>query len=174
MPVPIEALVPDASKLEPIGDDIFAVYRRQYAYDRGLLNAVVETTEETDLWLKQTIAFDAAYAGERMLAYLFLPKRGSPPYQTVVFFPAGDAFRLRLSRDMSLANTDFIIRSGRAFLYPVYKGTYERSTQGDMGSNAERDLAIAWSRDLGRAIDYLDTIGHRSGSPCVLRRERRR
>src|SRR6185436_10379448 len=76
-----------------IGDDIFAVYRRQYAYDRGLLNAVVETTEETDLWLKQTIAFDAAYAGERMRAYLFLPKRGSPPYQTVVFFPAGDAFR---------------------------------------------------------------------------------
>jgi len=133
------------------------VYRRQYAYDRGLLNAVVETTEETDLWLKQTIAFDAAYAGERMRAYLFLQKRGSPPYQTVVFFPAGDAFRLRLSRDMSLANTDFIIRSGRAFLYPVYKGTYERPTQGDMGSNAERDLAIAWSRDLGRAIDYLET-----------------
>jgi dienelactone hydrolase len=156
-PVPIEALAPDASKRAPVGDDIFAVYRRQYEYDRGPLNAVVEATEETDIWLRQTIAFDTAYAGERMHAYLFLPKHASPPYQTVVFFPAGDAFRLRLNRDMSLANADFIVQSGRAFLYPVYKGTYERSTQDEMGSNAARDLAIAWSRDLGRAIDYLET-----------------
>jgi pimeloyl-ACP methyl ester carboxylesterase len=58
---------------------------------------------------------------------------------------------------MSLAWTDFIIRSGRAFLYPVYKGTYERWTADATGSNAERDQWIAWSRDLGRAIDYLET-----------------
>jgi pimeloyl-ACP methyl ester carboxylesterase len=58
---------------------------------------------------------------------------------------------------MSLASADFIIRSGRALLYPVYKATYERSTDDEMGSNAERELRIAWSRDLGRAIDYLET-----------------
>jgi dienelactone hydrolase len=155
--VPIEELVPNVAKQEPVGDDIFAVYRRQYAYDRGPLNAVVEATEQTEIWSKQTIAFDTAYAGERMRAYLFLPKQGSPPYQTVIFFPAADAFHLRSSRDMSMFNGDFIIRSGRAFLYPVYKGTYERSTDGERGSNAERDLTIAWSRDLGRAIDYLQT-----------------
>jgi len=156
-PVPIEALVPDALKQAPVGDAIFAVYRRQYAYDPGPLNALVEATEETETWSKQTIAFDTAYPGERMRAYLFLPKHGSPPYQTVVFFPAADAFHLRSSRDMSMFNGDFIIRSGRAFLYPVYKGTYERSSDGEMGTNAERDLMIAWSRDLGRAIDYLQT-----------------
>jgi dienelactone hydrolase len=92
-----------------------------------------------------------------MRAYLFLPKNGSPPYQTVVFFPAADAFLVRSSRDLSVARGDFIIQSGRAFLYPVYKGTYERATSDDTGSNAERDLQIAWSRDLGRAIDYLET-----------------
>ena len=53
------------------------------------LNAVVEATEETEAWSKQTVAFDAAYGGERMRAHLFLPKNASPPYQTVVFFPAG-------------------------------------------------------------------------------------
>ena len=58
---------------------------------------------------------------------------------------------------MSLTGGDFIIRSGRAFLYPVYKGTYERATPDEMGPNAERELGIAWSRDLGRAIDYLET-----------------
>ena len=32
-PVPIEALGRDARTLKPVGDDVFAVYRRQYAYD---------------------------------------------------------------------------------------------------------------------------------------------
>jgi eukaryotic-like serine/threonine-protein kinase len=156
-PVRIEALVRDARKRKPVGDDIFEVYRRQYAYDRAPLNASVEATEETEIWVKHTVAFDAAYGGERMRAHLFLPKNGSPPYQTVVFFPARDAFLLRSSRDLSLGSGDFILRSGRAFLYPVYKGTYERATFDQTGSNAERELRIAWSRDLGRAIDYLET-----------------
>ena len=146
-----------ARALTPVNDQIFAVLRRQYAYDHGPLNVVVEATEETDSWLKQVVAFDTAYGGERMRAYLFLPKMGSPPYQTVIFFPAGEAFLLRSSRDMSLSAMDFIVASGRAFLYPIYKGTYERATPGERGPNDERDLRVAWSRDLGRAIDYLET-----------------
>ena len=156
-PVRIEALVRDARKQKPVGDDIFAVYRRQYAYDRAPLNAVVEATEEMEIWRKETVELDAAYGGERMRAHLFLPRNASPPYQTVVFFPAADAFSLRSSRDLSLRWVDFIIRSGRALLYPVYKGTYERATFEQRGPFAERELRIAWSRDLGRAIDYLET-----------------
>ena len=156
-PVPIEALVPDARKQKPVGDAVFEVYRRQYAYDRTPLNAVVEATEETEIGRRDTVVFDAAYGGERMRAHLFLPRNASPPYQTVVFFPGGDAFLLRSSRDLSLRLVNFIIRSGRAILYPVYKGTYERATFGRMGPSANRELRIAWSRDLGRAIDYLET-----------------
>ena len=156
-PVRIEALVRDARKQKPVGDDIFAVYRRQYAYDRAPLNAVVEAAEETEIWRKETVELDAAYGGERMRAHLFLPRNASPPYQTVVFVPAADAFLLRSSRDLSLRWVDFIIRSGRALLYPVYKGTYERATFEQRGPFAERELRIAWSRDLGRAIDYLET-----------------
>jgi dienelactone hydrolase len=156
-PVRIDLLGRDVRKRKPVGDPIFAVYRRQYAYDHRPLNAVVEASEETENWVKHTIAFDAAYGDERMRAYLFLPKNESPPYQTVIFFPAGDAFQLPSSRDISIARVDFIIRSGRALFYPVYKGTYERQTSDQMGSSEERDLWIAWSRDLGRAIDYLET-----------------
>jgi dienelactone hydrolase len=155
-PVRLEALVQDARRQRPVGDDVFAVYRRQYAYDRTPLNAVVEATEETETWVKHTIAFDAAYGGERMRAHLFLPRTGRPPYQTVVYFPTGGAFRLRSSREASLRYGDFLIRSGRAFLYPVYKGTYERATLGPTGPLAQRELRIAWSRDLGRAIDALE------------------
>jgi pimeloyl-ACP methyl ester carboxylesterase len=155
-PVRIDGLGDTARKDKPVGDEIFAIYRRLYAYDRAPLNAVVEATEETDFWVKHTLILDTAYGGERMRMFLFLPKNGAPPYQTVVFFPAADAFLLRSSRDLSLSFGESVIRSGRAFLYPVYKGTYERSTPGK-GPNAERDLLIAWSRDLGRAIDYLET-----------------
>jgi eukaryotic-like serine/threonine-protein kinase len=147
----------NARALKPVGNEIFAVYRRQYAYDRTPLNAVVESTEETSVWVRQIIAFDAAYGGERMRANLFLPKTAVAPYQTVIFFPAADAFQLRSSVDMSLAAADFIVRSGRAFLYPIYKGTYERQIPGERGPNDERELRVAWSRDLGRAIDYLET-----------------
>ena len=155
-PVAIEVLGRDVRKQKPVGDDIFEVYRRHYAYDRAPLNAVVEATEETEIWLRHTVALDAAYGGERMRVHLFLPKNGSSPYQTVVFFPAADAFQLRASRDMSLTWASVILRSGRAFLYPVYKGTYERPIPEQAGSNAARDLRTAWSRDLGRAIDYLE------------------
>ena len=153
----IETFGGDGRTHTPVADDIFAVFRRQYAYDRLPLNDVVEAREETSLWRKDTVAIDAAYGGERMRVYLFVPRTGSPPYQTVIFFPAGDAFHLRSSGEMSLASVDFIIRSGRAFLYPVYKGSYERATPAGSGPNQDRDLRVAWSRDLGRAIDYLET-----------------
>ena len=156
-PMQTDALSLDVRDRAPVPDAIFAVYRRQYAYDPAPLNIVVESNEDSETWRKLTVVFDAAYGGERMRAHLFLPKNASPPYQTVVFFPAGDAFRLQDSRTMSLAWASFIIHSGRAFLYPVYKGTYERMGPDTNGVNAERDLMIAWSRDLGRAIDYLET-----------------
>ena len=39
----------------------------------------------------------------------------------------------------------------------MYAGTYERARPEAAGTNAERELRIAWSRDFGRALDYLET-----------------
>ena len=155
-PVRLGVLV-DARPHPPVSDAIFEVYRTEYAYDPSPLDAVMESTDTTDTFVRHTVVLDTAYGGERMRAYLFLPRNASAPYQTVVFFPGGDAFRLTTSRDMSLLWMKPILDSGRAFLYPVYKGTYERRMSGPNGPNGERDLGIAWSRDLGRAIDYLET-----------------
>jgi dienelactone hydrolase len=53
---------------------------------------------------------------------------------------------------------DFIVRSGRAVIYPIYKGTYERGGGVPLGGlSAQRDLTIQQSRDLRRAVDYLET-----------------
>jgi serine/threonine protein kinase/dienelactone hydrolase len=141
----------------PVSDEIFAVYRRQYAYDAAPLNAAIERTEQTDLWTRLTISFDAAYGNERMRAHLFLPRGRTGPHQTVIFFGGSDVLRLRSSRDMALGPAEMIVGSGRAFLYPVYKGTYERQASELSGANGRRELHIAWYRDLARAIDYLET-----------------
>ena len=48
-PVAIDVLGRDVRNRKPVGDEIFDVYRRHYAYDRAPLNAVVEATEETEI-----------------------------------------------------------------------------------------------------------------------------
>ena len=83
----------------------FEAYRGLYRYDATApLNAVVEATEDAPAWRKETITFDAAYGRERVRAYLYLPKTSSPPYQTVVFFPGGDAMLLKSSRELRHAD----------------------------------------------------------------------
>jgi len=54
---------------------------------------------------------------------------------------------------------DFVVKSGRAVAFPVYKGSYERgnSTNTPLTPRLRRDLIIQNSKDLGRTIDYLET-----------------
>ena len=145
-----------------------------FSYDRTDLNQRVEAVDESRRhWIKEKITFDAGYSGERVIAYLFLPRQGAPPYQAVVFFPGSGAERRSSSEN--LRNFDAlrpIIRSGRAVLYPVYKGTYERHPEGPnrtkaylglggaterAGPGARRDTVVMAVRDLRRSLDYLDT-----------------
>jgi len=79
----------------------------------------------------------------------------------VVSFPGSNAIHTRVFNPFDLRRADFVTRSGRALVLPVYKGTYHRG--GDLHSDypqetaAYRDYVIAWARDLGRAIDYVET-----------------
>ena len=80
-------------------------------------------------WRREKVSFDAAYGNERVPAHLFLPRHAKPPYQTVVFSPSGEAMILKSSDDLRTSLFDYILRGGRAVLYPVYQGTYERRLQ---------------------------------------------
>ena len=91
----------DYSKEKPVSDQIFAAYKSLYSYDKLPLHAAVEATEKTEDWTRQRITIDAAYGHERMAVYLYLPKRGTPPYQTVALFPAAGAVN-----DHTTANLD--------------------------------------------------------------------
>jgi predicted Ser/Thr protein kinase len=146
----------DYAKERPVSDEVFDVSRGLYRYDPRVLNARVEGADDSGWARKETITFDAASGNERVRAYLYLPKNAHPPYQTVIYFPGGDAPLLRSSRDLRLNNVEFVIRSGRAVMYPVWAGTYERGVP-MTGPNSVRDVTIARGKDLGRVIEYLDT-----------------
>jgi eukaryotic-like serine/threonine-protein kinase len=156
---PVGRVARDPHSVVPVGDDLFAIYRRFYDYDRTPLEARVESTDDTSpYWRKESVSFAAAYGTERIPAYLFLPKGVKPPYQTVVLFPSGYARVVRTSRNIDLISFEFIVRSGRAVLYPVYQGTFERRVDdGGLGRSAMRDMQIQWGKDFLRAVDYLET-----------------
>jgi len=157
---PVEQVVRDYSKEKPVSDEIFNTYRSFFAYDRSPLDAKTEAVDESSpYWRKEKISYRAVYGGERIPAFLFLPRNATAPYQTVVFFPSSQAQLVRSSEELDMRFLDFVIRSGRAVLFPIYKETYERLSAPDekRGPNFRRDMVIAWSKDLGRSLDYLET-----------------
>jgi dienelactone hydrolase len=154
---PIEHLTRDYNKERPVSDQVFEIYKRFYAYDRTDLEPQVEPVEDSsDSWRKERITFNAAYGNERIPAYLFVPKRAAPPYQTIIYYPHSGALRTRSSEHIEMLFVDFIIKSGRALLFPIYKGTYERRVQHEEGPNVQQDLTIQSAKDFFRSVDYLE------------------
>ncbi len=144
-----------------VSDETFALFLNQYAYDKTELNAEVESVKEEEDWIREKITFDAAYGNERMIAYLFLPKHGTPPYQTVVYFPGSGALHSRSSESLGPGSRGFLLKSGRALMYPIYKSTFERGDKLNSDypnqTNFWKEHVIMWAKDLSRSIDYLET-----------------
>jgi dienelactone hydrolase len=162
---PIEYPSRDYTQEEPVSDDVFRAYADFYSYDPAPLESEVESTDESaEHWRLEKVSFNAAYGEERVPAYLFLPKGVSPPYQTVLFYPGSGALRTASSEPVDRIQTsvyDFLVQGGRAVVFPIYKGTYERQTSrrsewADL-TNEYRTLVIQQINDARRTIDYLGT-----------------
>src|SRR6185295_17935846 len=52
---------------------------------------------------------------------------------------------------------DFLVRSGRAVIYPMYDGTYERIKLLKDDPISRRDITLRWVQDLRRTLDYVET-----------------
>lgn len=155
----------DYSSDLPCSDEEFKIMLEQFEYDQTPLNAEVELIDErSPFWRrKEKITFDAAYDSERMIAYLFVPKSVDPPYQAVIYWPGSSAYESKSFQDLpERHSTELILTCGRALLFPVYKGTYERGFEEGPGSIhagplAFRDAYIQMVKDLRRSVDYLET-----------------
>ena len=170
---------PDASLLEPfdrkwrdfqretpIPDNVFALVKSLYAYEKTDPRAEIVSRPLADQdWKKESVTIDAAYGDEKVILHLFLPTASTPPYQTVVFFPGAWARMNRSSENIEdnidFGNyLDFVIKGGRAAVFPVYKGTFERGggpSQGELTSERFRDWTLQYIKDVRRTLDYLET-----------------
>lgn len=151
----------DFRKEKPVDDKSFDIFLRNFSYDKTPLNAKIDSTLDSEFWTAEKISFDAGYNNERMEAYLYLPKNAAPPYQGVIFFPgSGDIFSKKYNPE-SVGNIDFILKSGRALIRPIYKGTHERHDELNSDLPEEtvfyKDHLIMWRKDIGRTLDYLET-----------------
>jgi dienelactone hydrolase len=164
---PVEAK--DLYKEKPVPDDVFRAYKELFSYDKTDLKARVDSRDERPDWVHETVSFDAAYGGERVLAHLFLPRNAVLPYQAVVYFPGSQSINERSSREIETYYEftmflSFIVKTGRAALYPVYKGTFERGNDAlaailnssDVDSHQAVDLYVQEIKDLRRSVDYLE------------------
>jgi hypothetical protein len=153
----------DFSSEKPVPQAILEAYKALYSYDKTDLDARVDSTDDSaEHWRIERVSFDAAYGGERVIGLLYLPRGFRPPHQVVVLFPGSGAIYLSsIAESGDLVYLDFILRSGRAVLYPMYKSTFERRDEPRVDLPAPtsryRDHVLMWSKDLGRSIDYLET-----------------
>ncbi|MCZ6917507.1 MAG: protein kinase [Gemmatimonadetes bacterium] len=157
----VEAPFRDFLNETPVSDDVFDIFKRMYAYDPSPLNAVAAAVDTGRNWVREQILFDAAYGSEQVILYLYLPLGGEPPYQTVLYYPGSGVFRTPSFDQFNTTHADFVVKSGRAFAFPVYNGTFERIDELRYRlqdeSNLYREHVIQWAKDLGRSIDYLET-----------------
>jgi serine/threonine protein kinase len=160
---PLKLLSRDFSRYKPVSDTVFSAYKLLYAYPNAPQHATENgVVEETADWREEKVTFDTGYLGERMSAYLFLPKNVRPPYQTVLFFPSARIYFIpdnKGGRQLGDTNFfDYVIESGRAVMYPIYENTYERRLNFSLPSGEQAiQLTTDWYKDAARSLDYLAT-----------------
>jgi len=153
----------DYSLETPVPAQTFQAYKTQFLYDKTELNATIEERDNTAKdYIIEKVAYNTAYGKERMMAYLYLPRNSSPPYQTLIFFPGASALRNEDPKGYASGYFEYILNSGRAVMFPIYFDTYERNNNQVLTSPPEHthqytENLIKWVKDFSRSIDYLET-----------------
>ena len=158
-------VVPDqdfsgSSPASVLSDEVFAAAQRFSDYDRQApLADSVESVRELE-WgaTEEWVTVNAAYGGERLPIRIHLPSDAEPPYEPFIFFGGGNVIRSN-RMEAPQPPVDFLVRSGRAMIEPVYDGTFRRNdgrTTDRFFGPGSRELIAHWIQDIGRTIDYLE------------------
>jgi formylglycine-generating enzyme required for sulfatase activity/dienelactone hydrolase len=161
---PIEVFRRDFRTVKPVSDEIFEVFRRQFAYTPSPVEAKPESTDASSPdWTRDTVSIDTGY-GERMTVHVYVPKKAHGPRQAVVFVPGLGQFMNQAPSVNSPAIfiLDYVIKSGRILVVPALKGSHERfdgflSLTGDKYLQTFRDRTRQWRQEIGQLLDYLAT-----------------
>ena len=145
----------------PVDEQTFNGFLSHYKYDKKPISGErIETVEAAD-WIREKIRF-AGVKGDKIIAYLYLPRRVAHPLQCLVQVPGSDMF---LGRNLAEATEWLLtpqIKSGRAVLAVVLKGMTEREWGPDhvwpaTHSVQFREEMVLHATELRMGIDYLET-----------------
>ena len=154
-PLAIERI--DFGQIEPASEEVYGAYLRLFESDPTPLDSeLISTDDSSPYWIRQRVSYRAVYGDDQIPAELFLPKGVEPPYQVVVYFPSASALNFDDSSQLAdLPFVDFLPRSGRAFLVPVYEGLYQRRTERLGGPNALKQRWIHIFQDLRQSVEFV-------------------
>jgi len=154
---PVAMPYPQPTK-NPVDDRTYNIYAGLHAYTKSPLDSRLEHTDDAPAhWRRETVSFRAAYGRDRVIAHLFFPKSGRPPFQVVLVMGGVSIMDWKRIEDFELPY-EFLARTGRAVVIPAYAGTLERGPSPyRLPVNEERDRSIKWSMDLSRSLDYLES-----------------
>jgi dienelactone hydrolase len=154
----------DYTNERPVATPVFEAYRRLFAYDRTPVVASAPTVRDTHPdWRIETVTFPAVYGNETIIAHVFLPKRGTPPFQTIVWVTGSSQYAMKSSQaDLEAPLFAAVVRSGRAVVMPIVKGAFERSSDRFTPQTIRegalwREYAVGYQQDVTRTLDYLET-----------------
>jgi formylglycine-generating enzyme required for sulfatase activity len=158
MRINVEQRTPSYS---PIDEQTFNSLLSHYKYDKKPISGeMIETIEAAD-WIREKIRF-AGVKGDKIIAYLYLPRRVAHPLQCLVLVPGAALF---LGRNLAEATEWLLtsqIKSGRAVLAVVLKGMTEREwgpghVRPATNSVQFREEMVLHATELRMGIDYLET-----------------
>jgi formylglycine-generating enzyme required for sulfatase activity/dienelactone hydrolase len=147
---------------KPVDEKTYQTFLTHYRYDKKPLNPeVIETTETSD-WIKEKVTF-SGIDNDRIIAYLYLPKRAAKPFQCLNWIPhsgvVGGYQRTDEAAEYFLGPQ---IKAGRAVLAVVPKGAIERPRKPgfewpEIETVRYRELVIHYATEFSLGLDYLAT-----------------
>ncbi len=153
---PVPKVAGDPKSVVPVSAQELEIYKRFYAYDRTPLNA--QWTRWTTT--RKTGGRKPSASMRHMEKNESLRICSSRDEDSPRTDHRSLSERIRdlqaSSRDLDLRAFDFIVRSGRALLYPVYQGTFDRRSERS-GTSTFRDVTVQQMKDFFRSVDYLAT-----------------
>ncbi|MFL2727509.1 MAG: SUMF1/EgtB/PvdO family nonheme iron enzyme [Gammaproteobacteria bacterium] len=165
---PIERPAPPPIEFyKPLDDAAYKLYTTQFAYGRRDLNPKTIYQDETHPdWIKEKISIDVGYNNERMDVVIFKPKNVYNSVSSVVVYPGLNYYRNPPDIDEidpGEYGLDFIIKSGRALIWPAFKGSLNRMVDSAIAQPTTedqirqfREMMVDWRVDTGRIIDYIE------------------
>jgi len=153
---------------KPFTDEEFKLYSRNFEVGYKDLNAKTLYVDEShSVWTKERIQIDVGYNNEVMDILIFRPKKSFNKVQSVLLYPGANYYRTPPDIDdvsPGEYGLDFIIKSGRALIWPAYKGSMNRITDMNIAFPSTpdhfrlfRQLLSNWTVDTYRTIDYLQS-----------------